>query len=766
MHMNRILAVLLASSALVASVPGFAETTAAAASDASEIIVTATKRSESLNKVPLSISVQTGDQLLAAGVTSANDLGKVVPGFTFTQSAYSTPVYSIRGVGFYDYSIGATPTVSVYIDEAPLPFSSMTRGAGFDLQRVEVLKGPQGLLFGSNSTGGAVNYVAARPTTELKAGFDAGYGRFNSYDVGGFVSGPLGDGVAARLAIRHEGSDDWQNSTTRNATSGGRNFTQARFLLDVNPGGRLSAKFNVNGFLDKGRAQAAQLIQINPLIPPFVDPRLLQQPLATSNARQADWTTGTQPLRDDSLIQATMRIDYELSDAIKLTSLTAWSHYKQDDRIDPDGTSLLIADTIDKGSVDAIFQELRASGEFGNGSSWIVGGNYERNRAKEVQTLTSTDATGFRFFNLIFGIPTPDAIPISSDQRFETKAAFANVDLALTDTVKAHAGVRYTDTSNRFIGCTGNSANGSLGLGLSIILGVDPSTFANAKCTQLDATLRPAESHETLSEDNVSWRVGLDFKPSDDALIYANVSQGFKSGGFPVLPATSIEQYTPVTQEKLLAYELGFKASFANRMVQLNGAVFHYDYTNKQVLGSVVLTPNIFGPLNRLVNIPKSKVSGAELQLILRPAKGLTINVGGTYVDSKIGDFTNYDPFGQLANFDGQAFPNTPKWQVAASADYEFPISVSLNAFLGGNLAYNSRTNGALGEYPILAIDSYALVDVRAGVASSDDRWRVSLWGRNIGNKYYWSNAYKIADVSARFAGQPATFGASLSWRY
>ena len=163
----------------VCTVPETVAAQSAEAGDAAEqawsdeIIVTATKRSESINDVPMSIAAASGDALAAAGITSADDLGKLVPGFTFTQSAYSTPVYSLRGVGFYNYDIASTPTVTVYQDEAPLPFSAMSRGAGFDLERVEVLKGPQGLLFGSNSTGGAVNYVAARPSSSFEAGLDA-----------------------------------------------------------------------------------------------------------------------------------------------------------------------------------------------------------------------------------------------------------------------------------------------------------------------------------------------------------------------------------------------------------------------------------------------------------------------------------------------------------------------------------------------------------------------------------------------------------------
>ncbi|WP_150290983.1 TonB-dependent receptor [Sphingobium estronivorans] len=736
--------------------------------DIVSIVVTATKRAESINDVPMSVSAATGDDLLAAGVKSADDLGKIVPGFTFTQSAYSTPVYSLRGVGFYNYDIASTPTVTVYQDEAPLPFSAMTRSASFDLQRVEVLKGPQGLLFGSNSTGGAVNYIAARPTDHFSAGVDAGYGRFDSWELGGFVSGPVSDGIGVRLAARHEGQGNWQSSATRpDDRNGKRDFTQLRGLIDIAGGERFKLKFGFNAFWDKSDVQAAQLVQVNPLMPPFADPRLAAQPIVNDKSRVGDWTPGLDPRRDDRQWNVTGRLDYELTDSITFTSLSSYADYKQNDVVDPDGTALVLADTVDRGSIKAFFQELRLSGEFGKDSRWIVGANYENNKVNEVQTLRSTEASGFAPFAIFFGLPVPDDIPISSLQHFKNYAAFANLDLGVTDTITLHGGLRYTDTSDRFTGCTGNSANGSLAIGLGLITQGDPTALGpDPVCTQLDQNLQPTITRSKLSQDNLSWRVGADFKPNRDTLLYANISRGYKVGAFPLIPASSDSQYTPVTQEKLTAYEAGFKLSLLDRKLQLNGAAFYYDYRDKQTLGSVILTPNIFGPLNLLVNIPKSKVTGAELQAILRPISGLTLNAGVTYVHSKIGDFVNFDPFGTVENFKGEAFPNTPKWQWSLAADYEFPLSSSLNAFAGANINGRSKTNGALGENAILAIDGYTLVDLRAGLASANDRWRFSLWGRNVGNTYYWTNAYKIADVSARFAGMPATYGATLSLRY
>ncbi|HUD93469.1 TonB-dependent receptor plug domain-containing protein [Sphingobium sp.] len=139
-----------------------------------DIIVTAQKREQAINDVPLSITAASGEKLANQGVTNVSDLVKIVPGFNYTESAFATPVYTLRGIGFYDTSLAAKPTVSIYQDQVPIPFSIMTRGATLDLERVEVLKGPQGTLFGSNATGGAINYIAAKPTSTFKAGLDAG----------------------------------------------------------------------------------------------------------------------------------------------------------------------------------------------------------------------------------------------------------------------------------------------------------------------------------------------------------------------------------------------------------------------------------------------------------------------------------------------------------------------------------------------------------------------------------------------------------------
>ncbi|MEO0033598.1 MAG: hypothetical protein RIS94_3356, partial [Pseudomonadota bacterium] len=201
-----------------------------------EIIVTANKREQSANSVGLTIQAASGDTLLQRGITGPADLSKLVPGFTFTQSIYSTPVYTLRGIGLYDATFGAAPSVSVYTDQIPRNVPVMSDALDLDVERVEVLKGPQGTLFGQSSTGGAVNYIMGKPTKDLHAGFNASYERFDRAEVGGFISGPLGDKVQARLAVKGISGGAWQNSLSRaNDDNGDTRKLMGRLTVDLEP---------------------------------------------------------------------------------------------------------------------------------------------------------------------------------------------------------------------------------------------------------------------------------------------------------------------------------------------------------------------------------------------------------------------------------------------------------------------------------------------------------------------------------------------------
>lgn len=786
--MNRFVLLLAGASTLAISTQVCAQEAAATASapvqpqGIQEIVVTAQKRSEAINDVPLSITAASGDKLQEQGITNVSDLVKIVPGFNYTESAFATPVYTLRGIGFYDTSLAAKSTVAIYQDQVPLSFSIMTRGTTLDLERVEVLKGPQGTLFGSNATGGAINYIANKPTSTFHAGVDAGIQNFGEITAGGFVSGPITDTLSARLAVRTEQGGAWQRSYTRDDKLGDRNFTTGRFLVDFSPTDTVRFELNLNGFIDKSDGQAAQLIGVVPLGNPARLGDLATYPLAPANNRAADWTPGQDPKHDDWFYQASVRGDIDLTDDITLTSITSWSKYHNDSDIDPDGVALRDYFYNTTGKITALSEELRLQGKMGN-LTWIVGANYAREKTYQQDDAGPYDqsTSAYNFVDAGLGVPFY-VYSQYARQKFVNKAIFANLDYDIGDKITLHGGVRYTDTKIDFAGCTGDRGF-ALGQGIQNLLnairggaGLDPITIAPDSCVTIDAaTLTAGEVRDSLDEDNVSWRAGIDFKPSRDALIYASVSKGYKSGSFPLLSASDSNQFAPVKQESVTAYEIGAKLTLLERTAQINGAVFYYDYSNKQFKGRVVANPDIFGPLEALVNVPKSRVQGAEIQLDLAPTRGLRFSIGATYLDTKIkGSFVNYDSYGNQVDFGGSSFPYTPKYQIVMDGQYDWSLNDTVSAFVGGNLSFQSDTKAVLGDprdTPSAALNAkggltiadYTLIDLRAGINLDDKRYKITAFVRNLTNKYYWTNATRITDTTVRFAGRPRTYGITVS---
>lgn len=729
-----------------------------------EIIVTAQKRSESINSVPLSITAATGDQLAQQGITDVQGLVKLAPGFNAIDSGYGTPVYFLRGIGFFDSSLAAKPTVGVYIDEVPLPFSIMTTGASFDLERVEILKGPQGTLFGSNATGGAINYIAAKPTETREGSFSGGFGRFNRFFAEGVISGPVSDTIAMRVALRHEGGGDWQRSYTRDDSLGQRNFTQGRVQLAWKPTPALRVNLSVNGNKDNSDTQAAQLVQPFQQSAGYFDPRLVVYPRAPRDNRAADWGR-TNPLRKDNWMwQVAGRLEYDLSDAITFTSITAYSEFKEDYGQDSDGTALQLTDLRITGRIRSFSQEARFSGSFLGDGSWVVGGNYEKSRANELVNQSLVDQSSGHVFDRL-GLPPITNVPQESETRYKSYAFFGDVSVPILPTLSVSGGIRYTNTEVDFSACNRNSANGSYGRGFEISFRLPAGTIGPNSCVTFGPGNVPTRFVGNLPEDNIAWRGALEWKPRAGQLIYASVSRGFKSGSFATLPATFVDQFKPVRQEQVTAYEAGFKSSLLSRALQLNGAFFYYDYIDKQLKGRSIVP--VFGPLEALVNIPRSRIWGLEGQATVQPFGGLRLTAGATYINTKVtGSFSNYTAFGVLTNFQDRRFPYTPAWQVNSDVEYRWRAGGSIDAFVGGAYTYRSGTYGDFTPDRRLAIDAYGLLDLRAGIENEAAGWRLSIYGTNVTNEYYWSTAARRGDAVIRFTGMPVMYGINFAVKF
>ena len=326
-----------------------------------EIVVTANKREQNLNDVGLTVAVVSGDVFKEQQINSLADLANALPGLSYSNTANGTPVFTLRGVGFNESSLAAYPTVSVYLDEIPLPFGALTRHSAYDLERVEVLKGPQGTLFGQNATGGAINYIAAKPTSELSAGLNLSYGRFNEVIAEGFISTPLAEGLGVRVAARTEQRDGWQRSNTRQGDRNGKleNY-MGRILLAYDDGGPLRLLLNANAWKDKSDTQAPQYIASN-VQNPVTDPVFDATPFSPQRPRDADWTPGTTDA-NNRLWQTSLRGDLDLTDSITLASLTSYVDYKQRQSDDGDGIASHNLDlTSDLGRIKSFSQELRLS---------------------------------------------------------------------------------------------------------------------------------------------------------------------------------------------------------------------------------------------------------------------------------------------------------------------------------------------------------------------------------------------------------------------
>ncbi|HEV3023532.1 MAG TPA: TonB-dependent receptor plug domain-containing protein, partial [Pirellulales bacterium] len=485
---HRNLALCGASITLLAALAGQASaatatadaTSPAAVSTLQGVVVTAQKREENIQNVGMSVQAASGDTLTKLGVTSTEDLTKIIPGFEVTPNYYGTVVYTIRGVGFQDTSLAGSPTVTVYQDQAPLPFSILTAGSTLDLQRVEVLKGPQGTLFGENATAGAINYIANTPTDHFEAGGDLTVGNFQTVNVQGYVSGPLTDTLDARLAVQDNNSGPWQKgyAQQKGQETGGADFLNGRLSLRWKPNSDFTALLTVNGWQDKGFNQVGQLFGLaggrNHQMPAF----LLGYPNAPHNDQAAGWVScvnkspfdpvtaqnlgtlyltpinpdgtpasqvgpvpgsniagpvhgpnvesesndnssavvnGAQPTscvpmrRNNNFVSVNLRMDYGLGNGMTLTSLSEYLHFKRFAGVDGAGVPEQDYQSLQIGTIETAYQELRLAGDWWGKGHWVAGGNYEYDNTYDhfLQTYNGSTAspTQIPFSGLCFVLP-------------------------------------------------------------------------------------------------------------------------------------------------------------------------------------------------------------------------------------------------------------------------------------------------------------------------------------------------------------------------
>jgi iron complex outermembrane recepter protein len=519
---------------------------------------------------------------------------------------------------------------------------------------------------------------------------------------------------------------------------------------------------------------------------------LLGTPVSNS-IRAAEWTPGLLGKSDNDYYQLSGRMDWEVADGITLTSLTALARQRLDYAQDLDATVAIAVDVPISGNVKTFNQELRLAGESGK-VNWLVGGSYDNLRSSQSNFFLLQDySANDPFFDATGGAFSLPIQVTKNDfnSRLKSYGLFANAEVKLTDALTFNGGIRYTNNKQNAAYCYNNPASDTAQNAASLFYAFE-GAFGNpglppirpGECFVLGDGLQGTTFGcairtpliRSLKEDNVSFRAGLNYKLDAGGLVYATVSQGYKTGIFSAIGASSTSQYSAAPQEKVIAYEGGVKLPFGGRLGNFNSAVFYYDYSDKQVRGRIA--DPVFGLLEKMLNVPKSYVFGIEGEVTLRPADGLRLGASATYLKTKVTsnysttpDGLNvYNAAGYTGNFKGSALPYTPKFSANADVQYEFDVSASNKAFLGGTLLYqgsqNTTFHNALLPADDFDIKGYATLDLRAGLSGPDDRWKATIFGRNVTGKNYTTAVSTYLDTLLRYKGRPATFGISFQYNY
>jgi iron complex outermembrane recepter protein len=750
---------------LIAAVAGFGIANAAQAqaqrpTTLDEITVTAQKREQSLQDVGIAVTAFTGDQIQELGFTNTTDIVAMTPGLNYTvPNAESSQInFFLRGVGLNDFADANENPVAVYVDDIYRPAMGGLSFQLFDMERVEVLRGPQGTLFGRNTTGGLVHFISRRPTEELDGYFNATYGDFDQIKLEGAIGGPFSDSVSGRLSLAMNQHDGW----TENRAGPDYNETDAqaaRAQLLFTPTDSVDVLFN-GWWSDNDASVGAwqhQATKFNaagesvPLGPNEQDTSVdcnADGVLDAADARPAPGTdcfgyrdTDGDPWAGD--YDRDGRVEVETSGLsanvqwqlgnLELTSITA---FQTVDRLQSEDTEAgpfpLILPTF-TAETDTFSQELRIGG--GNESlQWLAGLFWFDNEVNGNYILDLTNL-GFVFFDANY------------TQETESIAVFGQVEFTLNDSWTLIAGLR--------------AANEEKTLDY---LNVDESglfEFLFGDATAFDFGPGSVGDLARHDNDSVSGKLQLDWRPTEDLLLYGSVSQGTKSAGFNVgfldqtfLFASNTPETIPFDEETLRSYEIGFKSTILDGRARFNGSAFYYDYEDFQTFR--------FELLNQVIFNADAEVTGAELELQASPTDGLDLALGLAVLDATAEGIPS--PLdGTPRDRDMVAAPDL---SANALVRYAWPA-------LGGRLAVQAWANYQdeifydIQNVPVSREDGYTVSNLRFSYTSGDERWELAAFAHNITEEEYLSYTFDFTGVfgfNQQAYGAPRWYGLSVQY--
>lgn len=709
-----------------------AEPQAAQASTIDDVIVTAERRSQSLQRVPSAISAFNSEMLERAGVVNLNDIASRTPSFVIGQQGPSSPDLSIRGIGSSDRDAGSDRSVIAFVDEVYTGRAGSIPTDLFDLERVEVLRGPQGTLYGKNTVGGAINLITRKPTWDFDALGEVTVGTHELLEFKAAVGGGISETLAGRLTVAARSQGPMYRNLFLNRDTDDLQLGTIRGQLLWRPSDSVDVLFSADAAHDEVDGITTHIDPATPAL------------LATGFTPDPDPFTGYQNVPgflDRDVHGGSVRVDWR-TPLGTVTSLTA-------------GRSLDMAETRDLVGIplrtgprgfestqimteeSSIFsQELRlTSNENGGPVSWIVGAYYSKEDVARVEERK-------RQLNAAISRPRFDQTATTTSY-----AVFGQAVWAVTDRLNITAGGRYTVDKKDF--------------GLTV---TNPFGYAS---------LSPATQVFSATGSD-SWnaftpKVTVDYTLMDDVMLYGTVSQGFKSGGFQGLAANAAAARTSFNPEHATNYEIGLKSRFLDRRATLNLAAFRMDFTDLQFRQRILTIPGDQGSAIVVVaNAGTAELSGVELESSFRVTDWLTLNAAYSYLDATI---TQFNVTAGVTDVNGRPLARAPNNTFAGSVDMSWPVGDGL--VIGARAEYRYRSSFWFEPSidPALLEDGYGLVDARVSISTEDRSWVLEGWVKNATDEQYRTFAQAVGFATAGTSaatsrtGDPLTAGVTLRWR-
>jgi iron complex outermembrane recepter protein len=815
--LRRIIAALIAAAAVPATPVALAQNAAQAGNEDSasavpEIIVTAQKREQNLQDVPIVVTAVSGQLLQDTGVKDIKDLTILTPGLTVTSTtSEAITTARIRGIGTVGDNPGLESSVGVVIDGVYRPRNGVSFGDLGELERIEVLKGPQGTLFGKNTSAGVINILTRQPEFDFKVNGEVSGGNYNSFEAAASVTGPLvSDKVAGRLYAGRGKRDGFYDVSIadgpRNLNEDSdRDFYTVRGQLLIRPAETLDIRL-IADYSDRDENCCATT-QINSgasgaiinALSPDTGVALPADPFA----RQAFLNRPMPQNIEDRGVSAELNWDLAGLGGATFTSISSYRNWESVMGLDADFSTADIWFRASDGRFGNEFkqltQELRLAGQ-ADRLNWLVGAFYSNEELDSASHLAygsdfeayySLLFSGGRaptLINTLTGRAPGTAYAIDSGQQdaysqdSDSYALFTNNSYSFTEQLEGTIGLRYTneqkslDSAYTNIGGNGAACAASrarFALVNGALATAPPGTVASyygLGCgTYADPAFNNFSSTQDFDESEMSGTAKLAYRFSDDFMSYLSYARGYKAGGFnldrerivsatlgPADPASQADPDTSFPSEEVDSYELGGKSTWFGGSLLLNTAVFYQEYQNFQL--------NTFTGISFIVaSIPEVTSQGVDLDFVWAPMRALSFQGGVTYAETEYGDFAPGP--GVSPRLPGNQVSFAPKWSGSLAATYSQPLGANLQwrSSVGAKTTSSYNTGSDLAPQKMQG--GFTLLNARLGLGAQSGLWTVEAWGLNLTDKEYYQvviDAPLQTGVYDAFLGAPRTYGLTL----